>query len=173
MVSAARRGLVRRALLLGALGLVSLTGVVQAQSALVNKSAPPFVRKDLQGKLVDLKALRGKVILLNFWATWCGPCQVELPKFQAWQRAYGPSGFQVIAVSMDDESESVRATVRRLHLEVPVVMGDEKLGRLYGGVLGLPITFLIDRKGMIVDRHEGAADLPEMERKVQTLLALR
>ena len=167
-----RRNLVCRMLLLGTLGMASLTGAIQAQSALLNQPAPQFVRKDLQGKVVDLKALRGKVIMLNFWATWCGPCQVELPKFQAWQRAYGASGFQVIAISMDDDAGPVRSTVRKLHLEVPVVMGDERLGRLYGGVLGLPVTFLIDRKGTIVDRHEGAADLPEMERKIRTLVAL-
>ncbi len=139
---------------------------------LLNRPAPQFVRTDLSGRPVDLKAFRGKVVLLNFWATWCGPCLVELPQFQAWQQEYGSAGLQVIAVSMDDDAAPVRAAVRKMHLRLPVVMGDDKLGSLYGGVLGLPITFLIARDGTVVDRHEGAADTPMMERKVRALLAL-
>ena len=149
-----------------------LPDFLQGQSVLLNRPAPQFVRTDLSGRQVDLKAFRGKVVLLNFWATWCGPCLVELPQFQAWQQKYGSAGFQVIAVSMDDEVAPVRAAVRKMHLRLPVVMGDDKLGSLYGGVLGLPITFLIARDGTVVDRHEGAADTPMMERKVRTLLAL-
>ncbi len=142
-----------------------------AQNALLSKPAPEFVRSDLGGKPVDLKAFHGKVVLLNFWATWCGPCQVELPRFSQWQRQYGPSGLQVIAVSMDDAAPPVRAVVQKLHLDIPVVMGDDKLGTLYGGVLGLPITFLIARDGVIVQRREGAADLPAMEAQIRQLLA--
>jgi thiol-disulfide isomerase/thioredoxin len=160
------------AVFLIALSIAILPDSLQAQSKLLNKPAPEFVRTDLSGRQVDLKALRGKVVLLNFWATWCGPCQVELPQFQAWQDKYGSEGLQVIAVSMDDEAAPVRAAVRRMHLRLPVVMGDDKLGSLYGGVLGLPITFLIARDGTVVDRHEGAADPPMMERKVRALLAL-
>ncbi len=160
------------AVFLIALSIAILPDSLQAQSKLLNKPAPEFVRTDLSGRQVDLKELQGKVVLLNFWATWCGPCQVELPQFQAWQDKYGSEGLQVIAVSMDDEAAPVRAAVRKMHLRLPVVMGDDKLGSLYGGVLGLPITFLIARDGTVVDRHEGAADPPMMERKVRTLLAL-
>ncbi len=167
-----RWSLAAGALFLIALCMAILPDSLHAQSSLLNKPAPEFVRTDLSGRQVDLKALRGKVVLLNFWATWCGPCQVELPQFQAWQDKYSSAGLQVIAVSMDDDATPVRAAVRKLHLRLPVVMGDDKFGSLYGGVLGLPITFLIARDGTVVDRHEGAVDPPMMERKVRALLAL-
>ena len=135
--------------------------------------APQFIRKDLNGHAVNLRALKGKVVLLNFWATWCGPCQVELPKFSAWQKQYGASGLKVIAVSMDDEAAPVRAVARKLKLDMPVVMGDAKLGTLYGGVLGLPVTYLIARDGTVAARIEGKADLAGMETSIQKLLGQR
>jgi cytochrome c biogenesis protein CcmG, thiol:disulfide interchange protein DsbE len=139
-------------------------------SPLLHKPAPAFVRADLEGHRISLRAQRGNVVLLNFWATWCAPCLQELPRFAAWQSRYGPSGFQVIAVSMDDADTPVRALVQKLHLDLPVVMGDARLGTRYGGVLGLPITFLIDRRGMVVARLEGATDLDALDRQIRSLL---
>lgn len=141
------------------------------KKSLLHKAAPRFTRKDLDGRAVRLHAYRGKVVLLNFWATWCGPCEVELPRFVVWQRQYGSQGLQVIAVSMDDRPEPVRGFVRKLNPDFPVVMGDEKIGTLYGGVLGLPVTFLISRDGKIAERIEGESDLGLMERHIQRLLA--
>jgi peroxiredoxin len=145
---------------------------VSAQSSpdLLQKTAPPFVRNDLTGHRIDLKQLRGKVVLLNFWATWCAPCQVELPRFQAWQKKYGAQGLKVLTISMDDEDAQVRRTARRLHLDVPVMMGDAKLGEAYGGVLGLPVTFLIGRDGMIAAKVKGETDLDALESRVKELL---
>ena len=153
--------------------LLGVAGGVCAQTPpldLVHKTAPAFVRVDLAGQKVRLRDYRGKVVLLNFWATWCAPCQVELPQFAEWQRAYGADGLQVLAISMDDSKAPVRRTVRRLHLDFPVVMGDAKLGEAYGGVLGLPITFLIDRDGRVVERIKGETDLRAMESEIRTLL---
>jgi len=144
-----------------------------AQSPLLHKPAPGFARKDLAGKQVDLRRERGKVVLLNFWATWCAPCQVELPRFSAWQKQYASQGFQVIAVSMDDDATPVRPVVRKLKLDFPVVMGDDKLGTLYGGVLGLPVTFLIARDGTVVGRIEGQTDLNALEQRIKGLLKQR
>jgi peroxiredoxin len=146
---------------------------VQAQrpAALLHQPAPQFVRTDLSGGTVDLKSQRGKVVLLNFWATWCAPCQLELPKFKEWQRQYAAQGFQVLARSMDDDAAPVRARVRRLRLDFPVLMGDEKLGSQYGGVLGLPLTFVIDRKGVVVAQFKGETDLSKMESTVRKVLA--
>jgi cytochrome c biogenesis protein CcmG, thiol:disulfide interchange protein DsbE len=96
---------------------------------------------------------------------------VELPRFEAWQKQYGPEGLQVLTISMDDGDAPVRRTVRRLHLDVPVMMGDAKLGEAYGGVLGLPITFLIGRDGVIVARIKGETDLAALELHVKKLLA--
>ena len=153
--------------------LVGAAGVrAQAPpSDLVHKAAPAFVRVDLAGRKIRLNDYRGKVVLLNFWATWCAPCQVELPRFAEWQKRYGSQGLQVLAVSMDDSAAPVRRTARRLHLDFPVVMGDPKLGEKYGGVLGLPITFLIDRDGTIVAQFKGATDLGALEGQVKRLVA--
>lgn len=137
---------------------------------MLHKQAPGFVRRNLEGNAVSLRALRGKVVLLNFWATWCAPCLEEMPRFKGWQGRYGPEGFQVIAVSMDDTRDPVRAFVGRLRPSFPVVMGDEKLGNLYGGILGLPVTFLIGRDGRIEARLAGATDMDELEARIHTLL---
>lgn len=136
----------------------------------VNANAPGFSRTDLNHRQVSLAANRGKVILLNFWATWCAPCIAEIPRFAEWQREYGGRGLQVIAISMDDEEQPVRAAYQKYGLNYPVVMGDEKLGNLYGGILGLPVTLLIDRRGKIRFRHQGAADFAVIEREIQNLI---
>ena len=99
-----------------------------------------------------LADFRGRVVLLNFWATWCAPCQIEMPRFSAWQARYGPEGLQVVGVSMDDEEAPVRSLVKKRKVDYPIVMGDEKLGLLYGGILGLPVT--------LSDRQRGHASAP-------------
>jgi cytochrome c biogenesis protein CcmG/thiol:disulfide interchange protein DsbE len=137
---------------------------------LLHKPAPAFVRNDLSGQKIALEKYRGKVVLLDFLATWCTGCQVELPRFEAWQRKYGAEGFAVLAVSMDDTAAPVRRTVRRLRLGFPVVMGDARLGDEYGGLLGLPVTYLIDREGRILAKFKGENDLDAMEREIQSAL---
>jgi thiol-disulfide isomerase/thioredoxin len=126
---------------------------------------------DLDHKRLDLNTYRGKVVLLNLWATWCAPCQVEMPSFVAWQKTYGPQGLQVIGISMDDDPALVRSMNGKLKLNYPVVMGDVKLGDLYGGVLGLPITFLIDRHGVIQAEFQGEPDMNKIEKQMQSLLS--
>ena len=150
--------------------LVARQGPAQQQVDLVRKAAPEFVRADLAGQQIDLKKFRGKVVLLNFWATWCVPCQIELPKFESWEKKYGAEGRQVVAISMDDGDTPVRKTVRRLGLSFPVLIGDAKVGEAYGGVLGLPITFLIDRNGIVVAKMKGETDLRQLESRVKSLL---
>jgi len=142
-----------------------------AATPLVHKRAPEFVRMDLDHKRLDLNTYRGKVVLLNLWATWCAPCQVEMPSFVAWQKKYGPRGLQVIGISMDDDPALVRSMNGKLKLNYPVVMGDVKLGDLYGGVLGLPITFLIDRHGVIQAEFQGEPDMNKIEKQMQSLLS--
>lgn len=145
---------------------------IHATETLVNRRAPEFVRRDLSGRTVDLARLRGKVVLLNFWATWCAPCETEIPVFSRWQGEYGARGLQVIGVSMDDDEAPVKKLVARLKPAYPIAMGDAKLGQRYGGVLGLPLTYLIDRKGVVRARFQGSADLEGMEVRVKGLLAL-
>lgn len=155
------------------LALCSLASEAQtsfAAKTLVHTKAPEFVRTDLEHTRLDLNAYRGKVVLLNFWATWCAPCQVEMPTFVAWQNKYGAQGLQIVGVSMDDDPAPVRAAYRKLKLNYPVAMGDVKLGNLYGGVLGLPITFLIDRHGEIRAEFQGETDPGKIETQVLSLL---
>ena len=164
----------RRALLAGlvaALLAASAAGAAFAADNLLNRKAPEFAIRDLDGRMVNLAAFRGKVVLLNFWATWCAPCQVEMPVFAAWQRQYAPRGFQVIGISMDDDPAPARHLVERLKLNYPVAMGDERLGTRYGGVLGLPLTFLIDRNGVVRARFQGETDVKVIEIRVRALLA--
>jgi peroxiredoxin len=142
-----------------------------AAESLLNKQAPEFTRRDLNSGNLDLATFRGKVVLLNFWATWCAPCQVEMPRFVQWQRQYGPQGFQVIGISMDDDPELARKLYARLKLNYPVAMGDEKLGELYGGVLGLPLTYLIDRNGEVRAQFQGETNLKTIEKRLKALLS--
>jgi len=158
--------------------LAASIAVATAQSAhaaqnLLNKQAPDFTRQDLHGHAVHLAGFRGKVVLLNFWATWCAPCQVEMPVFAAWQRQYGPQGFTIIGISMDDDAATARKLAERLKLDYPVAMGDARLGLRYGGVLGLPLSLLIDRNGVVRARFEGETDVKVMENRVRDLLAER
>jgi thiol-disulfide isomerase/thioredoxin len=139
--------------------------------SLVGRRAPEFVRRDLTGHNLDLARLHGKVVLLNFWATWCAPCQVEMPMFSRWQEQYGLPQLAVIGISMDDDSEPVRRMVHAQHINYPVAMGDAALGRRYGGVLGLPLTFLIDRNGIVRAKFQGENDLGKIEASLRSLLA--
>ena len=143
---------------------------LQAQTgARVGHAAPNFSRRGLDHRKIALSSYRGKVVLLNFWATWCEPCLTEMPTFVGWQQQYGSRNFQVIGISMDDAAPEVIATVSRLKLNYPVLMGDEYLGAAYGGVLGLPVTFLIDREGKIRARYQDAS-LTQINSDIQNLL---
>ncbi len=150
---------------------VSAAPAGPAADDLVNQKAPGFTLTSLDGQTLRLSAFRGRVVLINFWATWCAPCQVEMPVFAAWQRQYGPQGFQVIGISLDDNAAPAHRVVRRLNLNYPVAMGDERLAARYGGVLGLPLTFLIDRNGVVQARFQGETDVKRIESRVNALLA--
>jgi peroxiredoxin len=164
----------RQVLRAGLLGACAAVTCAQAAPAapenLIDKKAPDFALTDLSGQSLTLARFRGKVVLLNFWATWCAPCQIEMPVFVAWQQQYGPQGFQIIGISMDDGAAPVQRLVSRLKLNYPVAMGDERLGARYGDVLGLPLTFLIDRKGIVRAQFQGEGDLKLIERHVTALL---
>ena len=138
--------------------------------SLVGRKAPEFARRDLSGHNLDLARFRHRVVLLNFWATWCAPCQAEMPVFASWQRQYGAQGFQVLGISMDDDPAAARRFVEKLGLDYPVAMGDAHLGLRYGGVLGLPMTFLIDREGVIRAQFQGESDPGAIEAEVKNLI---
>ena len=154
--------------------LPSLEGLsaadAQNPTPAVHPAAPNFSRVDIGQRNVELATCRGKVVVLNFWATWCAPCLSEIPHFVEWQRRYRSRGLRVIGIAMDDQAEPVRTDYTKYGLNYPVVMGDEKLGEMYGGVLGVPVTFLIDRKGRIRFKHQGAADSGIIVGEIRALL---
>lgn len=132
--------------------------------------APDFSLPDLNGQKLDLSAYRGKVVLLDFWATWCDPCLKEIPLFVELQDQYRNRGLQIIGISMDDGPEPVQDFYRRYKMNYPVAMGNAKLGRLYGGVLGLPTCFLIDRDGRIYTKHIGPVEISVIEEEIRKVL---
>jgi peroxiredoxin len=132
--------------------------------------APDFVVRTIDGQNLSLSEYRGKVVLLDFWATWCAPCRDEIPHFVRMQERYRDRGLQIIGISMDDTADPVRIFYRDFHMNYPVAMGGAKLGELYGGVLGLPIAFVIGRDGSIQAKHIGATPPAVLEKELLTLL---
>jgi cytochrome c biogenesis protein CcmG, thiol:disulfide interchange protein DsbE len=127
----------------------------------------------LSGQKFTLSGQRGKVVLLDFWATWCKPCRDEVPQFVELQEKYGDKGLQIVAISMDDDPQPVRDFIRQFKINYPVIMGNAGIGELYGGVLGLPIAFLIDRDGRIRARHAGPTDPSALRQELLPLLSSR
>lgn len=135
--------------------------------------APDFSLPNLSGGCLSLSAYRRKVVLLNFWATWCDPCREEIPRFVELQKKYGDQGLQIIGVSMDDSPDPARGSYQHFDMNYPVVMGDAKTGALYGGILGLPVAFVIQRDGRIYAKHIGVTPISVFENEIADLLSSR
>ena len=120
------------------------------------KPAPEFSLKDADGKTVHLSDYRGKVVLLDFWATWCGPCKMEIPWFIDFERQFKDKGFAVVGVSMDEDGwAAINPYIKSMGMNYRVLLGNDDVGSKYGGVESLPTTFLIDRDGGIVRAEKG------------------
>jgi peroxiredoxin len=136
------------------------------------KSAPDFTLSDASGAKVKLADYRGKVVLLNFWATWCGPCQIEIPWFQEFEQQYKSKGFEVLGVSMDEDGwAAVKPYMATHKLNYRILLGDETVSTLYGGLEALPTTFIIDRDGKFAfPPHVGLVGKNEYASEIQGLL---
>jgi peroxiredoxin len=133
-------------------------------------AAPQFSATDINGGSVNTSDYKGKVILVTFWAAWCGPCAEEIPQFIALQKKYQDQGLQVVGVSVEDDPEVLLRFYRKYQINYPVVPGDLRIADAFGGVLGLPTTFLIGRDSHIYSKHNGATDFSVIEREVVALL---
>ena len=133
--------------------------------------APAWQLQDVNGKTIRSDDFKGKVVVVDFWATWCGPCQMEIPGYIEMVKKYGKDGFTVIGMSVDQAGpEVVKQFVQKKGVNYPVVMADEKVAAAFGGFDAIPTTFLIDRNGQIRDRKDGAEESAVYEEKVVSLL---
>ena len=133
--------------------------------------APDFKLPALDGGTINFSGYRGKAVLLNFWATWCGPCKIEMPWFVELQKKYQSKGFQVIGVAEDaDDPSGVAQFAKRLGVNYPIAIGSDAVSDLYGGVEALPSSFYIDRNGRIVRQVSGLISFSEMERNISKAL---
>ncbi|MGC2660521.1 MAG: redoxin domain-containing protein [Bryobacteraceae bacterium] len=136
------------------------------------KSAPDFKLKDASGMSVELSSYRGKVVLLNFWATWCGPCEMEIPWFVQFEQEYKSKGFEVVGISMDDDGwQVIKPFISAKKINYRILLGDDSVTQLYGGVDALPTSFMIDRDGRIAAVHIGLAGKDEYSNEIEHLLA--
>jgi peroxiredoxin len=140
-------------------------------TAAAGKAAPDFELKDINGKVVKLSDFRGKAVVLNFWATWCPPCKIEIPWFEDLQNRYGEQGLEVVGVALDDSSDKdIADFAKEMKMNYPVLLGKEETSDLYGGVEALPTTFYIDRNGKIVTSVPGLIDRKEIEENIIKVL---
>jgi peroxiredoxin len=148
------------------------TNFVIGKTVAEGRAAPDFTLRDASGNPVTLSALRGQVVLLNFWATWCPPCNAEIPLLGELQERYRASGLIVMGVSMDEEGwTSVRPWLSARAVNYPMMIGDSRIAESYGGVKSLPTTFLIARDGRIAKTVTGLFNKDSYEADIQGLLA--
>lgn len=165
----------RIASLLAACLLSLLAGLLAptAVAADTSQPAPPLWAPQADGTMTGLRDLRGKVVLVDFWASWCAPCRESLPQLDAWQRELGTRGFSVLAVNVDTERRKALAFLRQNPVSYPVVYDPEGFWPEQYAVKGMPSGFLVDREGQVRAVHHGykAKDLPRIRREIEALLA--
>ncbi|MFA4922867.1 MAG: TlpA disulfide reductase family protein [Ignavibacteriaceae bacterium] len=135
-----------------------------------DKKAPDFSLKSVDGKTVKLSDYKNKVVVLDFWATWCPPCRKGIPDLIKLQKEF-KNDLVVLGISLDaDTKEDVPAFVKNYGINYPIVYGDESTAKLYGGISGIPTTFIINKKGMIVNKHIGLVPKETLAKEIKDLL---
>jgi cytochrome c biogenesis protein CcmG/thiol:disulfide interchange protein DsbE len=160
-----------RFLPLAALLFVLGAGTVFAAPLDPGAMAPDWKLQNLDGKTVQLSDFKGKVVVLDFWATWCPPCRAEIPDFIALQNQYKDKGLVVIGVSLDQGGPGVVSSFAKTQgMNYSVVMGTDDVAAQYGDIQAIPTTFVIDRSGKVVAKHEGETDKGTFEDEIKKLL---
>jgi len=159
---------------------VSLRTSASTASDVAGKPAPDLKLKNLDGKDVSLAELKGKVVFLNFWATWCDPCRIEIPWLIEMQAKYSSRGFTVVGVAMDDEGKSAVAPFlanerfdvngQQLPMSYPIWLGTDDAADKFGGILGYPTSFLISRDGKQVKKFQGLKSQDELIKAIESQL---
>ena len=144
-----------------------------AAAKLVGKPAPAFSLVTLQGKKVSLADYKGKAVLVNFWATWCAPCKLEMPWFEAFRKQYGPQGFEILGIDADPDvgKDVIAKTAAKTGVSYPILIGDDKATNAYGGIDYLPTSFFIDRNGVVQEETAGLASKDEVEAHIKKIVA--
>jgi thiol-disulfide isomerase/thioredoxin len=130
--------------------------------------APQFALKDLEGRVAPLKKYRGKIVVINFWATWCAPCLTEIPEFVRLQRSYRNRGLQVIGITYPPVNPArVRRLAVKSRINYPLLFGNRRIAALYGVTNVLPVTIIVGREGRLEGRIDGVTDLEEVKKFLQ------
>lgn len=134
------------------------------------QAVPDFTLKDIHGNTMKMSDLKGKVVILDFWATWCAPCKVEIPWFVDMYDRYKQQGLEVVGVAMDDDQGDVKPFVESHSMNYRVLLGNDNVATQFGGIFGLPTTFIIGRDGKIQSKHMGLVSRDTFEQDVKKLL---
>ncbi|HUR36773.1 MAG TPA: TlpA disulfide reductase family protein [Terriglobales bacterium] len=137
----------------------------------IGKAAPEFELSTLDGKSVKLSDFKGRPVLVNFWATWCGPCKIEMPWFIDLKKKYEAQGFEIIGIAMEDtENEKIAEFTKQMGVNYVILKGKNAVADAYGDVQGLPTSFYLDREGKIVAQHAGLVSRSTIEDDVRLAL---
>jgi len=145
-----------------------LTGITYPQT---KPKAPNFRLRSINGGVIELAKLKGRIVVVNFWATWCGPCRAEIPGFLEIYKAYESKGLEIVGIALDQSGwDVVKPFVQKYKIRYPVVLGDRKVVYDYGGIQAIPTTFIVDREGNVVGGQRGLLPEKQLEKMLKEVL---